>query len=58
MAIEYRKLSVNELDVFIAMRIDQLREEGAISCNMRRKDIVYFNRLLWKFRGRIGLKFW
>ncbi len=29
MGIEYRKLSVKELDVFIEMRIDQLREEGA-----------------------------
>ena len=29
MAIEYRKLSEKELDVFIEMRINQLREEGA-----------------------------
>ena len=29
MEIEYRKLSVKELDVFIEMRINQLREEGA-----------------------------
>ena len=29
MGIEYRKLSENELDTFIRMRIDQLREEGA-----------------------------
>lgn len=29
MGIEYRKLSVKELDVFIDMRINQLREEGA-----------------------------
>lgn len=29
MSIEYRKLSVKELDVFIDMRINQLREEGA-----------------------------
>ncbi len=29
MVIEYRKLSENELDTFIRMRIDQLREEGA-----------------------------
>lgn len=27
--IEYRKLSEKELDVFIEMRINQLREEGA-----------------------------
>lgn len=29
MGIEYRKLTVEELDVFIEMRIIQLREEGA-----------------------------
>ena len=29
MEIEYRKLSKKELDVFIEMRINQLREEGA-----------------------------
>ncbi|MGN1188711.1 MAG: GNAT family N-acetyltransferase [Lachnospiraceae bacterium] len=29
MAIEYRKLTKNELTVFIDMRINQLREEGA-----------------------------
>lgn len=29
MEIEYRKLSEKELDVFIEMRIKQLREEGA-----------------------------
>ena len=29
MGIEYRKLSKKELDVFIEMRINQLREEGA-----------------------------
>lgn len=29
MSIEYRKLSMKELDVFIDMRINQLREEGA-----------------------------
>lgn len=29
MEIEYRKLSEKELDVFIEMRINQLREEGA-----------------------------
>lgn len=29
MEIEYRKLSEKELDVFIGMRINQLREEGA-----------------------------
>ena len=30
MGIEYRKLSEKELDVFIEMRINQLREEGAV----------------------------
>lgn len=29
MIIEYRRLTENELDIFIAMRINQLREEGA-----------------------------
>ena len=29
MGIEYRKLSKKELDVFIEMKINQLREEGA-----------------------------
>lgn len=29
MGIEYRKLSMKELDTFIDMRINQLREEGA-----------------------------
>lgn len=29
MNVTYRKLSENDLDVFIKMRIDQLREEGA-----------------------------
>lgn len=27
--VEYRKLTENDLDVFIEMRINQLREEGA-----------------------------
>ena len=30
MNVEYKKLTRNELDVFIEMRINQLREEGAI----------------------------
>lgn len=30
MGIEYRKLTISELDTFIDMRISQLREEGAI----------------------------
>ena len=29
MNIEYKKLKSNELDIFINMRINQLREEGA-----------------------------
>ena len=29
MAVEYRRLTENELEVFIDMRIDQLWEEGA-----------------------------
>ena len=29
MNIEYKKLTSNELDIFINMRINQLREEGA-----------------------------
>lgn len=29
MDITYKRLTENELDVFIHMRIDQLREEGA-----------------------------
>ena len=29
MAIEYRRLTNNDLDVFVSMRINQLKEEGA-----------------------------
>ena len=29
MSIEYKRLTENELDIFIEMRINQLREEGA-----------------------------
>lgn len=29
MAVEYRRLTQNELEIFIEMRINQLREEGA-----------------------------
>ena len=29
MKIEYKRLTENELDIFIEMRINQLREEGA-----------------------------
>jgi GNAT superfamily N-acetyltransferase len=45
MAIEYRKLTEKELDIFIEMRINQLREEGAtedIDLRPALKD--YYNR--------------
>jgi GNAT superfamily N-acetyltransferase len=45
MAIEYRKLTEKELDIFIEMRINQLREEGAtedIDLKPALKD--YYNR--------------
>jgi GNAT superfamily N-acetyltransferase len=45
MAIEYRKLTEKELDFFIEMRINQLREEGAtedIDLRPALKD--YYNR--------------
>jgi GNAT superfamily N-acetyltransferase len=45
MAIEYRKLTEKELDTFIDMRINQLREEGAteeIDLKPALKD--YYNR--------------
>ena len=29
LSIEYKRLTENELDIFIEMRINQLREEGA-----------------------------
>ncbi len=38
MNIEYKKLTSNELDIFINMRINQLREEGAkeeVDCPLR-----------------------
>lgn len=44
-AIEYRRLTENELDIFIEMRINQLREEGAeeeIDLKPALED--YFNR--------------
>jgi GNAT superfamily N-acetyltransferase len=47
MAIEYRKLTAKELDIFIEMRINQLREEGAtedIDLRPALKD--YYNRHL------------
>jgi GNAT superfamily N-acetyltransferase len=45
MAIEYRKLTEKELNIFIEMRINQLREEGAtedIDLRPALKD--YYNR--------------
>jgi GNAT superfamily N-acetyltransferase len=45
MAIEYRRLTEKELDIFIEMRINQLREEGAaedIDLKPALKD--YYNR--------------
>jgi GNAT superfamily N-acetyltransferase len=45
MAIEYRRLTAKELDIFIEMRINQLREEGAtedIDLRPALKD--YYNR--------------
>ncbi len=45
MAIEYKRLTKNELDTFIEMRIHQLREEGAkenIDLKPALKD--YYNR--------------
>ena len=48
MNITYKKLTVNDLDVFIKMRINQLREEGAkedIDLEPALKD--YYLRHLW-----------
>lgn len=45
MAIEYKRLTKNELDIYIEMRINQLKEEGAtedIDLTPALKD--YFNR--------------
>ena len=45
MAIEYRKLTENELVVFIDMRINQLREEGADEdIDLRPALREYYNR--------------
>lgn len=45
MAIEYKRLTENELDIFIEMRINQLREEGAKD-NVDLKPALrdYYNR--------------
>jgi hypothetical protein len=45
MAIEYRKLTEKELDIFIEMRINQLREEGATEdFDLRPALKDYYNR--------------
>lgn len=45
MTIEYRKLTENELTVFIDMRINQLREEGAQEdVDLRPALREYYNR--------------
>ena len=56
MNITYKKLTVNDLDVFIKMRINQLREEGAkedIDLEPALKD--YYLRHLSDGSGKIGL---
>jgi GNAT superfamily N-acetyltransferase len=45
MSIEYKKLTEKELDVFIEMRIHQLREEGATEeIDLRPALKAYYNR--------------
>lgn len=45
MRIEYRKLSEKELDIFIEMRINQLKEEGAKEDNDLKPALRdYYNR--------------
>jgi GNAT superfamily N-acetyltransferase len=45
MAIEYRRLTTKELDIFIEMRINQLREEGATEdLDLRPALKDYYNR--------------
>jgi GNAT superfamily N-acetyltransferase len=45
MAIEYRRLTEKELDIFIEMRINQLREEGAMEdIDLRPALKDYYNR--------------
>lgn len=47
MAVEYRKLTQKELDTFIQMRINQLREEGAKEDMDLTPDLKdYYNRHL------------
>ena len=42
MNVEYKKLTRNELDVFIEMRINQLREEGATEDIICGKSCKYY----------------
>ena len=45
MAVEYKRLTENELDIFIEMRISQLREEGAEEdIDLRPALRDYYNR--------------
>lgn len=45
MAVEYKRLTENELDTFIEMRINQLREEGAEeNIDLRPALRDYYNR--------------
>lgn len=47
MAIEYRKLTAKDLDTFIKMRINQLREEGAKEdFDLKPALMDYYNRHL------------
>ena len=43
--VEYRKLTINDLDVFIEMRINQLREEGALQqIDLKPNLLDYYRR--------------
>ena len=47
MKIEYRRLTENELNVFISMRIKQLREEGATEeIDLTSSLLQYYTRLM------------
>ena len=57
MEIEYRKLSEKELDVFIEMRINQLREEGAKEdIDLKPALLDYYKRWYICFVVGIGWK--
>ena len=45
MEIQYRKLTAEDLDVFVEMRINQLREEGA-------KEVIDLRPALFDYYGR------